>query len=272
MKRRWWMVLACLCPVVAFAQRPDSTAVLLVAVTDTLGYPLSGVDVIVTRTVGTGSYLGRTNNNGIVRLEVDRTNEPLMIVARGIGFARKTASLKLASKDPSTILLEMSALSAKELAAVRVEARQSQSFLDSSLIAKSDRLIVDTFDALIKLRPYMLGDPDKCPDHPKVENVWVNGRRVWWNGGSGLPAGVRAIGGSAGQRVEPGDVSGDRGSPLEGILRTIKAEHLAEVRYVNCWDTSLEVTGSDNAVYIILKNGIDWDWANGSHPMKPKDR
>jgi hypothetical protein len=264
-------MLACLCPVVAFAQRPDSTAVLVVVVTDTSGYPLSGADVIVTATRGSGTFVGRTSANGVARLTVDRTADPLMVVARGIGFVRKTTAVKLAPEDTSTILFELAPLSATELAAVRIEARQSDSFLDSTTIASTKRLVVDSYDALSKLRPYMLGDPDKCPNQP-VLNVWVNGRRVWWATDAGPNPALRPQGRFASQRVQAGDVSGDDGSPLEGILRSIKAEHLAEVRYVNCWDTSMEKQGTRDAVFVVLKNGIDWDWATGSFVAKKKGR
>jgi hypothetical protein len=57
---------------------------------------------------------------------------------------------------------------------------------------------------------------------------------------------------------------------VDSVLASIRSEHLAEVRYVNCWDTSMSGLGTNNAIYIVLKPGIAWDWGRGSHVAVPR--
>ena len=51
---------------------------------------------------------------------------------------------------------------------------------------------------------------------------------------------------------------------VDSVLASIRAEHIAQIRLVNCWDTSLPGVGANNALYVVLKQGVDWDWKRGS--------
>jgi hypothetical protein len=51
---------------------------------------------------------------------------------------------------------------------------------------------------------------------------------------------------------------------VDSVLASVRAEHLQEIRLVNCWDTSLPGVGAKNALYVALKPGVDWNWKVGS--------
>jgi len=51
----------------------------------------------------------------------------------------------------------------------------------------------------------------------------------------------------------------------ESLLTSIKPEHIAEARYVSCWDTSVPGIGGQDAVFIILKPGIAYSRKRGSY-------
>jgi hypothetical protein len=45
----------------------------------------------------------------------------------------------------------------------------------------------------------------------------------------------------------------------------INPEHIAEVRYLDCWDTSVPGIGGQRALFITLKPGISFDRKRGSY-------
>jgi hypothetical protein len=109
----------------------------------------------------------------------------------------------------------------------------------------------------------MLFDGDRCRHEP-VDNVWINGRRVLFMARQTPVFGARS-------RVRSGTrplttARKGQGEPpaVDSVLASIRAEHIAEIRLVNCWDTSLPGVGANNALYVVLKLGVDWDWKRGS--------
>jgi hypothetical protein len=136
---------------------------------------------------------------------------------------------------------------------IRVEGKRSDYFLDSAEIAHSKRAIYDALDAVLKLRPYMLYDWDRCRNET-VQNVWINGRRVLFMAGrTPIPRPVRAA------RLRAGEPPA-----VDSVLATIKSEHVAELRLVNCWDHSLPGMGMSDAIFVTLKPGVSWDWNRGT--------
>jgi hypothetical protein len=146
---------------------------------------------------------------------------------------------------------------ARELAGVRVEARPSNYVLSSSQITASGRPIRDAFEALRKLRPSMLYDKDRCKAEV-VENVWINGERVLFMASNAIVLPPATLAERRSRRIPRQPVA------VDSILASVRAEHLLEIRLVNCWDTSLPGVGAKNALYVSLKPGIDWDWKRGS--------
>jgi hypothetical protein len=147
---------------------------------------------------------------------------------------------------------------------ITIEATRSNYVLGAAEIAASRRPVRDAFEVLQKLRPSMLYDRDRCKAEV-VENVWVNGRRVLF-----MAKNVPILGARGGRTVGGVQIStaggGSRSEPpaVDSVLASIQAEHLLEIRLVNCWDNSIPGVGGKNALYVALRPGVDWDWKRGS--------
>jgi hypothetical protein len=194
-------------------------------------------------------------------IEVDDTGHYSLVV-RKLGFARVARPRPVTASVivPVTIVLERSAEA--DLPTVRVETRGRNYRVTASDVVDRGRTFVDAYDLLRKYRPEKLGDKARCPSEP-TRNVWVNGRRVWWTLNPTPATATQSADGRV--RVIGSARAGPIADVLESVLRTIKVEHITEIRYVNCWDTSLPEIGTNNAVFIDLKPGVAWDWKNGSH-------
>ncbi len=247
-------------PMSAQAQNPKP-AVVRVLVVDTNRAPLRSADVIVIRDRTQAILIGQTDSAGRYAFRIDVDNDrKYSIAARRLGYAPATAEIRLVPGDTLSIDIELEHTSATALPSVLVEGRKASHFFDSTEIAQSHRTIYDAFDAVRKLRPDMLSDPDRCPRQP-TDNVWVNGRRVLFMASRAPVFGYRPATGYM-TRV----ASRKMGPPaLDSTLASIKAQHIAEIRWVDCNDTSLPGMGSNNAIYIVLKPGIGWDLKRGSY-------
>jgi hypothetical protein len=181
-----------------------------------------------------------------------------------IGFrpARRVVPISAGtSVDVDVVLNEVTAT---ELERVLIETRRGRHFLDSADVAKSDRYIANVFDLVRKLRPEMLGDGRRLCD--AVSHVWINGKRVFWGAGSAAGSGN---GPSRGPRKSASAVGAGpidlEAQSVGAVLASIKPEHLAEMRYLDCWDRSIPRLGGNDALFIVLKPGIGWSWGNGSY-------
>jgi len=189
-----------------------------------------------------------------------------------MGFARTTrgyAAKDLAGVSALNVVLEQLSVS---LDTVRTEADRLASknyLLNGRDITQSSRPIYDAFDAVRKLRPNMLGDRGRLCPH--VSNVWINGRRVFWNAAL-LTRRVYTDPAPGSRSVSPPRSRVSAGPDADSVLRTIKAEHIDEIRYVNCWDTSMPQLGTNDALFITLKPGIDWNWKLGSFAVESPTR
>lgn len=176
------------------------------------------------------------------------------IVARKPGFAPDTVSVTLNAPDSLEVYLSLRPLVTK-LAPI-VSRTHPDYFIDSTQMAGSGRIVRDAFEVLTKLRPNMLGDKGRCPADP-VDNVWINGKSMLRFASFTNPRNFRRA------RLHGG--SGE--SPLvDSVLASIRAEHLAEIRYVNCWQRGPRPDAAAvNAIFVVLKPGIGWDWGRGSY-------
>ncbi len=93
------------------------------------------------------------------------------------------------------------------------------------------------------MNPNTSSQPMVTVPNVTLENVWVNGERVSFNGrDSTIPD------------ILP-----------ESLLARIKPDHIAAMEYVNCWDNSMPGLGGKNAVFIELKPGYAFDYKRGSY-------
>jgi carboxypeptidase family protein len=229
-----------------------------------------GADVAVIRDAAQAILLGKSDSVGrySFRIDVD-SGHKYSLATRKIGFAPASAPIRIAAGDTLDVDVELEHSSATELPSVRVLGRPNDHFLDATEIAHSKRAIYDAFDAVRKLRPDMLGDRDRCPLEPPTNNVWVNGRRVMFMAEqqtAGYMFGARRSLARAGMSAVPHIAARQRiGLPAtDSTLASVKAEHIDQIRWVDCNDHSLPGMGTSNAIFITLKPGVGWDYARGS--------
>ena len=220
--------------------------------------PLPGVNVAISRSDVGAILIGSTDGMGAHVFSVDVGRHSYAVLARRPGFRPVERRLTIGQSDTIPVMLQLIPARPTDLAAMRIEARPSNYILTSDQITRSRRYIPDAFDALRKLRPYMLFDGDRCR-HEVVDNVWINGERVLFmarNAIVGPPPATLVERRSRRVARQP--------AAVDSVLSSVRSEHLQEIRLVNCWDTSLPGVGAKNALYVTLKPGVDWDWKRGS--------
>ncbi len=257
---------------VAAAQSMPSAGV-SVSVRREDGSPVNGATVIVQR-AGVGAlYIGTTDDLGAYTVRFAADSGQYAVVARKIGLIPVTTPVRVVSGviDSIIVTLQSSTVALDTVRVVADAARQGAYLLRASNIASSSRTVYDAFDAMSKLQPDMLGDRGR--NCQTAQNLWINGTRVFF-----LHHAVSAVrvtqpslaapGTNAAQtgRIAPRAASGSAAPTIKDYLRSVKSEDIAEIRYVNCWDTSMPDVGTNDAIYITLKPGVSWDLKNGSHP------
>lgn len=235
-----------------------------VAVVGTDGSALPEVNVAVSRAQIGALLAGRTNDSGVHVFRALLPPGAYTLLARRPGFLPGEARFDAGASDSVFVNIRLAASPAAELAPVVVEGRRSNYVLTRSDMIASGRQIRDAFEALRKLKPSMLYDKDRCRAEV-VDNVWINGRRVLFMAKQVPAFGTRTARSVGAMRVTTNG-GGSRSEPpaVDSVLASIRAEHVDEIRLVNCWDTSLPGMGANNALYVALKPGIDWDWKRGS--------
>lgn len=250
-------------PGALLAQRSTNTVLVAVTVADSTGAPIGDVDVFISRAQVGAILIRRTNAAGLATFVVQRSNEPQAVLARKLGWAPKEHALEFGVSDSIQVRLQLAPATA-QLPTVVVKGKPPNYLLTASEIAASRRPVRDALEALEKLRPYMLYDRARCPGQPP-DNVWINGRRVLF-----MASNTPILGAPATRRVGTAIVTipgkARYGSPpaLDSLLASIQAEHVHDIQLVNCWDISLPGVGANNALYVSLKPGVDWDYRRGS--------
>lgn len=246
-------------PIVVYGQ--ESSAVRRVVVQIRIVGPdsvaLPDVNVAISRSDVGAILVGRTDPVGRYSFLFVVQPGTYTVLARRPGFSQSEARLTFGTSDTIRVSLALMPANATELAGVRVETRPSNYILSSEQIRASGRPIRDAFEALRKLRPHMLYDKDRCKAEV-VENVWINGERVLFMATNAIVPAPATLADRRSRRVPRQPVA------VDSILASVRAEHLNEIRLVNCWDTSLPGVGAKNALYVSLKPGVDWNWKVGS--------
>ena len=252
----------------ALAQLPSRNVAIRIAVVDSAGHPLQGVDLALTRGLKEVVARGESDARGARTLTAPRIGGAIQVTARRLGFAPASAFVSPADRATIDVRLVLHA-AAQTLAPVAVTAREDilrrRNHLGADDIADSPRPILDGLDAITKLRPDMVDPPENSPADPcGLFNLWVNGRRVPLPSDS-MPLDDPMIA-SRMKSLSP--------APLKWVafaLSEIKPEHIEEVTYKGCNDKSIEGVAARNAAFVVLKPGIGYDWAKGSFVIGDND-
>jgi hypothetical protein len=245
-------------PTLLRAQRPQ--IVVHIQLHDSTNAPIGGVNVVLLRDSSDAVAFSVSNAAGQANFVFDEDEKAsYSISTRKLGYTATERSLDKSAKDTITLSILLARIA--NLDTVRVVSTplklERQPYVDAAEIAKSTRSILSLRDVIGKLRPEIDYQAHRCVvdaqpvSHmaplipiargihiPRAARVYVNGRWI------------------------PGDWD-----PWNSIY----AEHIAEIRYVNCMDKSIPGL-PDKAfpsVYVQLKPGYTWDLRHGSYQIDP---
>ena len=290
MLRRVLCLLA-LCPALARSQASPKVTI-AVRVVDSANAPIAGADVSVVRDVSAAVAHAATNAAGRTWLSVPRADGDFQLEVRKIGFQRGYRFFTSPAAD--TMSMEIRLLrTVVSLAPVTITAtedlKRKSYHLDADDIKNSSRAMIDGTD-IFKLRPDMKtsrGGALACavsftPRDGWIESVWINGRRaVFPYVDADYVAARKPSLGIFTPPPRPNPrLTSSKGRPAPSpftafshidtvlsILRYIKPEHIAEITYHDCFDTSIGKTHSDMAMFIVLKPGIGYKDGIGSYVL-----
>lgn len=279
MNRIPW-VLALLAPgVVPVAARPQASgmAYVRVHISDTAAAPLSGVDLVVVKNGREPVLLGQTDTSGRYTFRFEPDSARYRLTVRKLGYVQTVRLLPVAPRE--TLLVELSlARLPRALDTIKVAAEKlplaKQPFIGADEIEKDTRMIVDLRDVVGKLRPDIGYQSYRCVANgngrsaPVVPPLSRGGSSA--SGGRGGSRGRGGVSATAGPRppVPPARIYVNGVWAFAGDpWASIHAEHIAEIRYVNCNDTSIPGLPERPwpSIYVVLKPGYIWDIKWGSH-------
>jgi hypothetical protein len=269
----------------AVAQDSAKTVV-RVRLSDSTGLRIADAELAIIRGLHDTVATGVTGANGDWTTQIARSASPYQLVARKIGYSRMQRFF-MAAGDSTVLPIRVGRI-VQALAPVVVSekegAKRKSYFIDSDDIVNSPRPLADAADILIKLRPDMIysrGGRDACPS---ISNIWINGIAVYK---SFSPASAPRV--SARNRAPPPPPMGPPypisetariraavvNSAASGIgaarltmLEGIRPEHIEQITYKDCFDTSMKGNFSQNALFIVLKAGIRYERDIGTYAIE----
>jgi len=183
------------------------------------------------------------------------------LVVRKVGYAQINRSFIASAGDTVSLQVILAGLT-PTLDAFKVLASQTAKerayHIDAAAIAETKRPLFDAFDIIAKLRPDIVYGRGPCGG---ASNIWVNGR--WIPRELVLQnsmAEARATGGNPGTHVS---------RAVLFVLSGIKPEHVAEMTYKDCLDTSMPGLHGSSALFVVLKPGVAYDPGRGSYAIAP---
>lgn len=264
----------------ALAQDTART-VIRVRVSDSSGVRVEGAEVAILRGLHDTIATGNTAANGEWLGVAPRSASPYQVVARKIGLVRQQQFFMANAPEVGVSLTMRRA--ATQLGAVRITERESAArrsyFIDTDDIAHSVRPLLDAGDILIKLRPDMIYSRAKgvCPP---ISNIWINGVLAYRHfrpsaaGRATSPRGTTVpppypITEMARARASvPNSPASGIGAARLTILEGIKPEHVEQMTYKDCFDTSMKGNFGQNALFIVLKLGIRYELGVGTYAIE----
>ncbi len=229
----------------------SSHTIVQVTARDSSGAPIANAELAVMRGLHDVLAHANTDSTGHGTLTVDdlRDSTDLQVVMRKIGYQRGDRFFTALPHDSVALKIVVGPVPAK-LAAMEVNASTDLKWksyhLDADDIANAGMPLSDGWDVVKRLRPDILTSRGGCATG--VQEVWINGKRIVL---PLLPIGMakarERIGVPARARFSYVPVS---------VLSDIPPEHIQEMTYHDCFDSSMAAVGSVNALFVTLKPGV----------------
>lgn len=239
------------------AAQASIQAVVRTFVVDSAGAAVTGADLTVLHGLRAVVARGTTDRFGRATLRFTAEPGDYDLVVRKIGYPRSDRFFAIEPRDTLSLSVVVPQPSAQSLDPVKVTARADLKTrvysIDADAIAASTRPLFTAWDIITKLRPDMAGGRAPCVDDKL--NLWVNGQRIRF-----VPMNEMAM---AREHIP-------RRQAVRGIydvlfaLYEIRPEHIAEMRFHDCFDTSMPDVGGSNALFVVLKQGVVYSPGEGS--------
>jgi hypothetical protein len=258
-------VLAALVTLAVSAGAQSSTAnraFVRVTAKDSSGAPISAAEITVTRGLRDVVARGTTDDEGHGLFSVDvKDSTEFQVTMRKIGYRRGDRFFEVALKDTAQVNITVPRPQTNALAPVTVTAKRESRYnsydLDADEIESSDLPLDNAWEVIKALRPVMLTSKGGCPTG--IQEVWVNGKRIR------LP--LRPTGMAAARARVNVPIRARFSYVPVSVMSDIAPEHIQEIHYKDCFDHSMAVVGSNDAVFITLKPGIVYVQDVGSYVM-----
>ena len=239
------------------AAQATAQAVVRTFVVDSAGAAVTTAELTILHGLTAVVARGTTDRFGRATLRFTAEPGDYDLVVRKIGYPRSDRLFAIEPRDTVSLSVVVPPPSARSLDPVKVTARadlKSRVYsIDADAIAASTRPLFTAWDIITKLRPDMAGGRAPCNDDRL--NLWVNGQRIRF-----VPLNEMAI---AREHIP-------RRQAVRGIydvlfaLYEIQPEHIAEMRFHDCFDTSVPDVGGSNALFVVLKQGVVYSPGEGS--------
>ena len=257
------LLLALPCAVAA----AQHETVVRVRVVDTAGMPLPNIDVSALHGLRAVVAGGPTDSTGRRTFSVPHDGE-YQVVARRIGFQRGDQFFT-ASRDTVAVRIVLHA-ALQALPAVQVTAAQDVKrrayHVGADEIAESTRPIIDGLDVLSKLRPDIIYS--RVPGCG-ARYVWVNGRRITYppiDPALAARARMQRQAARATPHIGPTGMA-TVNLTIQSVMASIHPEHIAEVTFADCNDTTVDAVKGSSAIFVALKPGVAFEPGIGSYVL-----
>jgi len=245
----------------AGAANAQSTKRALVRITarDSSGAAIPSAELTVTRGLRDVVARGSTDEGGHAVLPVDiKETEDLQVTMRKIGYARGDRFFELPLEGTADVAITVARRPATNLAPVQVTAERDFKWLsyhlDADQIDTAHVFAENAWELIKRMRPDMLTSRGGC--ETGALEVWVNGKRIRLPlRPTGLAAARAFVGAPPRARVSYVPIS---------VMSDIAPEHIQEINYHDCFDSSMAAVGSTNAIFIVLKPGVVYQQDVGS--------
>jgi hypothetical protein len=177
---------------------------------------------------------------------------------RKIGYTRGDRFFEVGPRDTANVTITVARPKTSQLETVKITAeanlKRKSYYLDADDIEKAEGAFDNAWEVIKRLRPDMLTSRGGC--ETGVREVWVNGKRLRL---PLMPTGMALA------RMRVGVPVRARFSyAAVSILSEIAPEHIQEMTYHDCFDTSMAAVGNNDAVFVVLKPGVIYQMNVGS--------
>lgn len=240
------------------ASPANGRAVVRLFVVDSSGTAVTGAELAILRGLTDVIAHGTTDRYGRASLGFPAKSGEYDVVVRKIGYPRSDRVFELGAADTIALSIVIPPPIAKSLEAVTVTAKADLKTrvyaIDADAIAASTRPLFNAWDIVTKLRPDMAGGRAPCSD--ERINLWVNGTRIRY-----VPSNEMAL---AREHISARQAASGM-YDIVFALYEIQPEHIAEMRFRDCFDTTVPDVGGSNALFVVLKPGVIYEPGIGSY-------